>query len=74
VDVLGARMGRSLGSASQQVLVLVAGGSTILKCAPAMGILYLAAVFVWCNAVTGLSKLFMEDEAAVLKRDARKRR
>jgi len=63
-----------VGSASQQVLVLLAGG-TILNCAPTLGVLYLAAVFVWCNAVNVLSKLFERDsEAALRAEDRRKRR
>jgi len=63
VDVLGARLGRSVGSASQQVLVLAAGG-TILRCAPALGVLYLIAVFFWCKSVGVLSKLFEADAKA----------
>jgi len=56
VDVLGSRLGRSIGSASQQFLVLLAGGS-ILHCAPALGVLYLIAILFWCSAVEALSKL-----------------
>jgi len=57
VDVLGARMGRSIGSASQQIMVLFAGGN-ILRCAGPLGMLYLFAVIIWSRAVTALSKLF----------------
>lgn len=56
VDVLGARLGRSIGSAMQQLLVLVAGG-TILRCAPALGVLYMVAVLFWCNSVFDLSRI-----------------
>ncbi len=60
VDVLGARLGRSLGSAAQQLLVLAAGG-TILRCAPALGVLYIAAVLFWCNSVINLSRIVEPD-------------
>ena len=56
VDVLGARLGRSMGSAAQQLLVLAAGG-TILRCAPALGVLYMVAVLFWCNSVLDLSRI-----------------
>ena len=56
VDVLGARSGRSIGSASQQFMVLVAGGS-ILNCAPALCIIYLISVTSWSRAVNVLSKI-----------------
>mmetsp|Transcript_25763 Transcript_25763/g.38069 ORF Transcript_25763/g.38069 Transcript_25763/m.38069 type:complete len:81 (+) Transcript_25763:61-303(+) len=62
VDVLGARLGRSIGSASQQLLVLLAGGS-ILRCAPALGVLYLLAIFFWTDAVLTLGKLFTDKES-----------
>eukprot|EP00592_Proboscia_alata_P014336 CAMPEP_0194393108 /NCGR_PEP_ID=MMETSP0174-20130528/123112_1 /TAXON_ID=216777 /ORGANISM="Proboscia alata, Strain PI-D3" /LENGTH=480 /DNA_ID=CAMNT_0039188751 /DNA_START=886 /DNA_END=2328 /DNA_ORIENTATION=- len=61
VDVLGARLGRSLGSASQQAMVLVAGG-TILRCAPALGVLYLASIVFWIDSVGVLGKLFTAED------------
>lgn len=62
IDVLGARLGRSVGSASQQLLVLLAGGPTgsILKCTPYIGGLYVAAIAFWSNAVGVLGQLFHE--------------
>ena len=60
IDVLGARLGRSVGSASQQLLVLLAGGPTgsILNCAPYIGGLYVAFIALWSNAVGVLGQLF----------------
>eukprot|EP00804_Cyclotella_cryptica_P003964 CCRYP_013905-RA/>CCRYP_013905-RA protein AED:0.06 eAED:0.06 QI:244/1/1/1/1/1/3/248/749 len=64
IDVLGARLGRSIGSASQQLLVLLAGGPTgsILNCAPYIGGLYVAAIALWSNAVGVLGQLFDESQ------------
>ena len=58
VDVMGARLGRSLGSASQQFLVSLASDSSILGCAPSLGIIYMTTVYFWINAVSTLGKLF----------------
>lgn len=60
IDVLGARLGRSIGSASQQLLVLLAGGPTgsILRCAPYIGGLYIVIIAMWSNAVGVLGQLF----------------
>ena len=60
IDVLGARLGRSIGSASQQLLVLLAGGPTgsILQCAPYIGGLYIVIIAMWSNAVGVLGQLF----------------
>ena len=60
IDVLGARLGRSVGSASQQLLVLLAGGPTgsILHCAPYIGGLYVGIIALWSNAVGVLGQLF----------------
>jgi len=61
VDVMGARLGRSIGSASQQVMVVVAaalgGGGSILTCAPYLGVLYATTVCFWIHAVHSLSKI-----------------
>ncbi|KAL7516451.1 hypothetical protein ACHAWX_001466 [Stephanocyclus meneghinianus] len=64
IDVLGARLGRSMGSASQQLLVLLAGGPTgsILNCAPYIGGLYVSAIALWSNAVGVLGQLFDESQ------------
>ena len=60
IDVLGARLGRSMGSASQQLLVFLVGGPTgsILNCAPYIGGLYVGAILLWSNAVSVLGQLF----------------
>jgi AAA family ATP:ADP antiporter len=60
IEVLGARLGRSVGSASQQLLVLLAGGPTgsILNCATYIGGLYVAIIALWSNAVGVLGQLF----------------
>lgn len=60
VDVLGARLGRSMGSATQQLLVFLVGGASgsILNCAPYIGGCYVTAIFMWSNAVSVLGKLF----------------
>lgn len=60
VDVVGARMGRSIGSAAQQFMVFVAGG-TILKCAPALGFMYVFFVALWIAAVIRLDELFVQE-------------
>jgi AAA family ATP:ADP antiporter len=60
VDVLGARLGRSMGSATQQLLVFLVGGATgsILNCVPYIGACYVTSIFMWSNAVSVLGKLF----------------
>ena len=60
VDVLGARLGRSAGSATQQLLVFLVGGATgsILNCVPYVGACYVGAVLTWSNAVSVLGRLF----------------
>jgi AAA family ATP:ADP antiporter len=62
VDVLGARLGRSIGSASQQLMVFLIGQGSILPCAPALGTLYVVAILFWTNAVSVLNELFVEKE------------
>ena len=60
VDVLGARLGRSAGSATQQLLVFLVGGASgsIMNCAPYIGACYVSAIAMWSNAVSILGKLF----------------
>jgi len=64
VDVLGARMGRSVGSATQQLLVFLVGrdGTGIMNCAPYMGAMYMATIAIWSEAVSVLGKLFEADQ------------
>lgn len=58
VDVLGARMGRSMGSATQQVLVSYIGSGSILSCAPMLGVVYVITVFYWLSSVRILGSSF----------------
>ncbi len=60
VEVLGARLGRSMGSATQQILVSLpfVGNGSILNCAPYVGIAYVWTVGYWLKAVNVLSELF----------------
>eukprot|EP00554_Chaetoceros_debilis_P012798 CAMPEP_0194122234 /NCGR_PEP_ID=MMETSP0150-20130528/49772_1 /TAXON_ID=122233 /ORGANISM="Chaetoceros debilis, Strain MM31A-1" /LENGTH=554 /DNA_ID=CAMNT_0038814987 /DNA_START=87 /DNA_END=1751 /DNA_ORIENTATION=+ len=59
IDVLGARLGRSLAAGSQQILVLASGN--ILHCAPFLATLYLGTASMWMGAVKALGKSF-DDE------------
>lgn len=60
VEVLGARLGRSMGSATQQILVSLPfiGNGSILNCALYVGIAYVWTVGCWLKAVKILSELF----------------
>jgi AAA family ATP:ADP antiporter len=60
VDVFGARLGRSIGSASQQLVMLASGGaaSSIIQFVPFLGVLYMTALGFWANAVYKLGRLF----------------
>ena len=60
VDVFGARLGRSIGSASQQLVMLASGGaaSSIIQSIPFLGVLYMTALGFWSNAVWKLGQLF----------------
>ena len=67
VDVLGARLGRSMGSASQQLLVFLVGGTSgsIVNCTPYIGACYVTAIVMWSKAVGTLGKLFATPEVKV---------
>lgn len=66
VDVMGSRLGRSLGSASQQLLVLgFAAGGSILECAPSLGVFYVIAIGAWSRSVGILGKLFGDRKSVV---------
>jgi len=67
VDVLGARLGRSMGSASQQLLVFLVGGASgsIVNCTPYLGVCYVTAIATWSKAVGTLGKLFVTPEVKV---------
>mmetsp|Transcript_24648 Transcript_24648/g.36142 ORF Transcript_24648/g.36142 Transcript_24648/m.36142 type:complete len:661 (+) Transcript_24648:113-2095(+) len=65
VDVFGARLGRSVGSIYQQVLVSVVNGgalTSILQFAPQLGLLYGVTIVVWYNSVLALGSLFGVDK------------
>ena len=71
IDVLGARMGRSIGSALQQLLVFLVGGAdgSILNCAQYIGACYVSAIAVWSNAVSVLGRLFESSQKQINKVD-----
>jgi len=58
VEVMGARLGRSLGSLSQQLLVLSVGGGRMMDCIPFVGFLYVSTIGFWLRAVCVLGRLF----------------
>lgn len=57
IDVLGSRFGRSVGNVTQQLLVILLGG-TILKCVLPLGIVYIITIIFWSRAVFALGKIF----------------
>ena len=57
IDVLGARLGRSLASGTQQILVLLSSGN-ILECAPYLAGIYCGTIALWLSAVRVLGKMF----------------
>jgi len=58
VEVLGARLGRGLGSLSQQLLIALMGGGSVMGCAVPIGVLYALAVGVWTRSVSVLAGAF----------------
>ena len=62
VDVLGARSGRSAGSAIQQILVASIGNGNILNCAPYLGAAHAITVGYWLKAVKVLSLLSHDED------------
>jgi len=71
VEVMGARLGRSIGSASQQLLVLLLKGN-ILNCSPYLGLMYVSVVFYWTDAVRTLGKLFVRHSDMDVKQTVQK--
>lgn len=59
VDVLGARLGRSVAAGLQQILVIFSGG--ILECATYLGAFYIGTIALWMSSVKALGKLFDEE-------------
>jgi len=75
VDVLGARLGRSMGSATQQILVSsFFGNGNILNCAPSLGLVYVSTVVFWMRAVHILASLFKEGGEGEGEGEGQKRR
>lgn len=62
VDVLGARLGRGIGSASQQALVMLVGNGSIINCAPSLGVAYAITIGFWVRAVSILGNLMNKKE------------
>ena len=56
IDVLGARIGKSGGALSQQLLVVVFG--SIMSGAPIIAILFYASILSWVHAVNSLEPMF----------------
>ena len=60
IDVLGARLGRSLAAGAQQILVLKVG--SILECSPYLAVFYFSTIALWMSAVNTLGKLFEKEK------------
>eukprot|EP01041_Mallomonas_annulata_P003216 gene3216-6359_t len=58
IDVLGARLGKSGGALSQQLLVVAFG--SIMNGAPVLAILFYAVIFAWIGAVNKLAPMFKQ--------------
>ena len=56
IDVLGARLGKSGGAFSQQLLVVFFG--SIMSGAPVIAILFYASILSWVFAVNSLEPMF----------------
>jgi ATP/ADP translocase len=59
VDVLGARLGRSVAAGLQQILVIFSGG--ILECATYLAAFYVGTIALWMSSVKALGNLFDEE-------------
>lgn len=58
IDVLGARLGKSGGALSQQLLVVLCG--SIMSGAPVLAFLFYGVIFAWISAVNSLAPMFKE--------------
>lgn len=58
IDVLGARLGKSGGALSQQLLVVLCG--SIMSGAPVLAVLFYGVIFAWIGAVNNLAPMFRE--------------
>lgn len=69
IDVLGARLGRSLAAGMQQILVMGAGNN-ILNCAPYLATVYAGTIGMWIVAVNILGKMFNPRKSEKLDKPA----
>jgi len=69
IDVMGARLGRSLAAGSQQLLVLFSG--SILDCAPYLAGCYLVTISLWVSAVNVLGTMFEKEKPTVEEESAK---
>jgi AAA family ATP:ADP antiporter len=58
IDVLGARLGKSGGALSQQLLVMLFG--SIMTGAPIVAVLFSLGIAAWIGAVNSLAPMFKE--------------
>ncbi len=63
IDVLGARLGKSLGALVQQLLVLSLG--SITRGAALIAALFYAVIGMWVGAASGLAPLFTQKSGIV---------
>jgi AAA family ATP:ADP antiporter len=63
IDVMGARFGRCVAAASQQVLVLF--GGSILNCSPQLAIIYMGIISLWIRAISVLGRKFESYEHGI---------
>ena len=56
IDVLGARLGKSGGALSQQLLVVMFG--SIMSGAPIIAVLFYIGILAWITAVNSLEPMF----------------
>jgi len=63
IDVLGARLGKSGGALSQQLLVVLCG--SIMNGAPVLSVLFYLTIVAWFGAVNDLAPMFKERTEAM---------
>lgn len=65
IDVLGARLGKSGGALSQQLLVVAFG--SIMTGSPIVAALFYMSITAWFSAVNSLAPMFKEKSETRLK-------
>jgi len=60
VEMIGAKLGRSGGSLSMQLLILF--GFNIMRCAPTIGFLFFLCTFFWYRGVVVMSKMLNQEK------------